>query len=210
MLNYVGLQHHLLWIIFYSIINQSQQSLLTLSASSTSQILTPVAGLRVGNVLPLVDVSHSLLIKICRRKKVQSVCYVSWKTQRRCTAATQAALYSYHGVSDILDLDRFGKSQSWWGVFSHSILCCSVLCHSRSAVQSRASLSAPSTQRCQPIHWLFIRMWSSTLLTQQLRRTQLRPCNSQRLLSKGILVLAAPWKHPAARTVFITVRMCVL
>lgn len=36
-----------------------------MSASSTSQILTPVAGLKVGNVLPLQDACHSLSIKIC-------------------------------------------------------------------------------------------------------------------------------------------------
>lgn len=47
-----------------------QIKLLTLSASSTSQILTPVAGLKVGNVLPLLDVCHSLLIKICGKWKV--------------------------------------------------------------------------------------------------------------------------------------------
>lgn len=38
---------------------------LTLSASSMSQILTPVAGLNVGNVFPLTEMCHSLLIKIC-------------------------------------------------------------------------------------------------------------------------------------------------
>lgn len=49
-----------------------QIKLLTLSASSTSQILMPVAGLKVANVFPLLDVCHSLLIKICGKWKVFS------------------------------------------------------------------------------------------------------------------------------------------
>lgn len=49
--------------IHFLIIHLSQIRL-TLSPSSTSQILTPVAGLIVGNFFPLIDVCHSLLIKI--------------------------------------------------------------------------------------------------------------------------------------------------
>lgn len=43
---------------------KTELTTLTLSASSTSQILTPVAGLNVGNVFPLLDVCHSLSMKI--------------------------------------------------------------------------------------------------------------------------------------------------
>lgn len=80
----------------------------------------------------------------------------------------------YLGVPDNLDRDRLRKRRSW-GFFGHSVLCCSILCHSRSAVQSRASLPAPSAWHCQPIHWLFIRMFSSSLLTQDLRKNPTPP-----------------------------------
>ncbi len=60
-------------------------------------------------------------------------------------AAALGVECSYLGVSDILDFDGLWERQSW-DLCSHSIRCCSVLCHSGSAVQSRASLSALSTQ----------------------------------------------------------------
>lgn len=190
--------------------------LLTLSASSTSQILTPVAGLKVGNVLPLLDVCHSLLIKICGKWKVFADTYIvisynsfgfastdtwfirspkfkkkklQWEWNALTVMVNKNPTLSYLGVSDLLDFDGLGKRHSW-EPFGHSILCWSVLCHSRSAVQSTTSLSAPSTKHCQPIHWLFIRMWSSSLLTQQLRRAQLRPYqNIKGPYLRGILFL---------------------
>lgn len=161
----------------------------TLSASSTSQILTPVAGLTVGNVLPLQEGSHSLLMKICV-KHSDSKC-LRWHVNVTVLPAAAepcfAAEAPYLGVLDNLDRDRLGKRRSW-GFFGHSVLCCSILCHSRSAVQSRASLPAPSAWRCQPIHWLFIWMFSSSLLTQRLEKepNSAPVKGSRRLLCEGI------------------------
>lgn len=168
-------------------------SLLTLSASSTSQIFTPVAGLKVGNVLPLQDLCHSLLIKICWEPTrvvnfgvgvTADTCesfilgmnsYNQHKQLSDSLIGSPHLQQPYLGVPDLLDFDRLGKRHSW-DLFDHAVLCCSVLCHFKSAAQSTTSLPALSTKHCEAIHWLFIRMWSSSLLTQQQRRrAQLRP-----------------------------------
>lgn len=126
---------------------------------------------------------HSLLKKNkTKTKTLWGKCLDCLDTNPTCSSWTWEP--PYLGVSDILDFDRLRKRQSW-DLLGHSVRFCSVLCHSRSAVQSWASLSAPSTQRCQPIHLLFIRMWSSSLLAQQLSRAQLRPCQQPRALIWG-------------------------
>lgn len=50
--------------------DQSQKSFLTWSASSTSQILQPVAGLKVGKVFLRLDRTHLLSMKICGNESV--------------------------------------------------------------------------------------------------------------------------------------------
>lgn len=46
---------------------QKEEDNNTLSPSATSQIFSPVAGLKVGKVFPLTEFFHSLLIKICEK-----------------------------------------------------------------------------------------------------------------------------------------------
>ena len=50
----------------------SFEFLLTLSPSATSHIFSSVAGFKVGNVFPLTESTHSLLIKIYDKNKIRS------------------------------------------------------------------------------------------------------------------------------------------
>lgn len=54
-----------------------ERSYSTLSPSATSQIFSPVAGLKVGNVFPLTEFTHTLLIKSCEENKFKQMSYYS-------------------------------------------------------------------------------------------------------------------------------------
>lgn len=122
-----------------------------MSASSTSQILMPVAGLKVGNVLPLVDGSHLLSIKICSRQTSKQTnkwinAYVHAHSRGAKSLAAVHLGSSYLSVSDIWDFHRQRKRMSL-DLLNNPIRCCSILGHFLSAVQSRSASSACSAHR---------------------------------------------------------------
>lgn len=138
-IQYTHIQTHFIWNIY----------LLTASASSTSQILMPVAGLKVGNILPLVDGSHLLSIKICNHTNKQINASMPYK-QEWSGAKVTLAPSSYLAVSDIWHFHRQRKRMSLDRL--HKPVCsASILGHFFTAVQSRTCSSVCSL----PTDWLF-------------------------------------------------------
>lgn len=148
---------------------QSQRSFLTWSASSTSQILQPVAGLKVGNVLLLLDGTHLLSMKIYGKMFSKGLLQKKMWTFRAFPWPPPAAgelSGIYLGVSDVRDLDRLRKRQSW-GHFTPSVLFCSILFHFGEA--GRPGSVSSLCVLCLLLLWSFITMWSQPLLAQELQ-----------------------------------------